>query len=227
MISSVDYHHFERNILKNGHKNYSEEYWDKRVFSPSALIFYLGVKGKVKKLIHHNLFFDESFDQHAEQIYNDPKWPDRPLFYACCPSKTDPEVAPEGDENLFLLMPLAPGLEDTESMRNNYYDLLMDRLEKMTGDQIRDRVIFKRSYCINDFKDDYNSYKGNAYGLANTLMQTAFMRPKMKNIKLKNLFYCGQLTVPGPGVPPAIISGQVAAAQLLSYYNNQSYETYL
>lgn len=227
LVSSIDYHHFDKHILKNGSKNYSEKYWDERVLSPSALIFYLGVKGKIKNLIHHNLFFDESFDQHAEQIYNQPQWPDKPLFYACCPSKTDPTVAPEDDENLFLLMPLAPGLEDNEKTREQYYDMLMRRLEKMTGETIQGRVVYKKSYCIKDFKEDYNSYKGNAYGLANTLTQTAFMRPKMRNKQVRNLFYCGQLTVPGPGVPPAIISGQVAAAQLLSYYNNQSYETYL
>lgn len=227
MISSIDYHHFDEKILKNGSRNYSEKYWDKRVLSPSALIFYLGVKGKVKNLIHHNLFFDESFDQHAKQIYNNPQWPEKPLFYVCCPSKTDPEVAPESDENLFLLMPLAPGLEDTEELRDQYYEKLIERLERITKDKIKDRVSYKKSYCIRDFKEDYNSYKGNAYGLANTLRQTAFMRPKMRNRKIKNLFYCGQLTVPGPGVPPSIISGQVAAAQLISYFNNKPYETYL
>lgn len=227
LISSIDYHHFDKNILKNGNKNYSEKYWDERVLSPSALIFYLGVKGKVNNLIHHNLFFDEAFDQHAEQIYSEPKWPDKPLFYVCCPSKTDVSVAPESDENLFLLMPLAPGLDDNEELRDQYYVKMMERLESITGDQIKHRVTYKKSYCIKDFKEDYNSYKGNAYGLANTLKQTAFMRPKMRNKKIKNLFYCGQLTVPGPGVPPAIISGQVAAAQLMSYFNNKSYETYL
>lgn len=227
LISSIDYHHFEERILQNGSKNYQSNYWDKKVLSPSALIFYIGVKGKVKNLIHHNLFFDESFDQHAEEIYNNPQWPNKPLFYVCCPSKTDPSVAPESDENLFVLMPLAPGLDDNDELREQYFEKLMSRLEHLTGDSIENRIVYKKSYCISDFKEDYNSYKGNAYGLANTLKQTAFMRPQMSNKKIKNLFYCGQLTVPGPGVPPAIISGQVAAAQLLSYFNNNSYEKYL
>ncbi|WP_420581415.1 phytoene desaturase family protein [Reichenbachiella sp.] len=227
LISSIDYHHFDEHILKQGSKNYPSSYWDKKVLSPSALVFYLGVKGKVKNLIHHNLFFDESFDQHAEEIYTNPQWPNKPLFYVCCPSKTDPTVAPASDENLFVLMPLAPGLEDNEVLRERYYSKLITRMEQLTGDNIQERIVVKRSYCINDFRKDYNSYKGNAYGLANTLRQTAFMRPKMRNKKLKNLFYCGQLTVPGPGVPPAIISGQVAAAQLLSFFNKNSYEKYL
>ena len=227
LISAIDYHHFDKHILKNGSKNYDDSYWNKKTLSPSALIFYIGVKGKVNNLIHHNLFFDESFDQHAQEIYNDPKWPNKPLFYVCCPSKTDPDVAPANDENLFILMPLAPGLQDTNELRDEYFQKLMTRLESLTGQSIVDRIIYKNSYCINDFIKDYNSYKGNAYGLANTLMQTAFFRPKMRNKKIKNLFYCGQLTVPGPGVPPSIISGQVAAAQLLSHFNKNSYETYL
>lgn len=227
LISSIDYHHFDQHILKNGSKNYEKKYWNEQVMSPSALIFYLGVKGKVNRLTHHNLFFDENFDQHAEEIYNDPKWPEKPLFYVCCPSKTDDSVAPASDENLFVLMPLAAGLQDDDELRDKYFEKLMARLEHITGESISDRITYKKSYCIKDFKQDYNSYKGNAYGLANTLKQTAFMRPKMRNKKIKNLFYCGQLTVPGPGVPPSIISGQVAAAQLLSYFNNQSYETYL
>lgn len=226
VVSSVDYHFLEKEILKS-QANYSEEYWDKRVMSPSALIFYLGVKGKIKNLIHHNLFFDENFDQHAQQIYQDPKWPDNPLFYVCCPSKTDDSVAPEGDENLFVLMPLAPGISDNSSTREAYFNKIMDRLEKITREKISDRLIVKKSYCIKDFESDYNSYKGNAYGLANTLLQTAMFKPSMRSKHVKNLFHSGQLTVPGPGVPPAIISGQLAASQLLSHLTKQPYEKYL
>ncbi|UXP32135.1 phytoene desaturase family protein [Reichenbachiella agarivorans] len=226
IVSSLDYHFLEKEILKT-QSNYSEKYWNERTMSPSALIFYLGVKGKVKNLIHHNLFFDEDFDEHARDIYEDPKWPQKPLFYVCCPSKTDDSVAPEEDENLFILMPLATGITDNEAIREEYYQKIISRLERIIDDKISDRVIVKKSYCINDFKEDYNSFKGNAYGLANTLGQTAMFKPSMKSKNVKNLFHCGQLTVPGPGVPPAIISGQLAASQLLSYLNNTSYEKYL
>ncbi|SHJ55417.1 phytoene desaturase [Reichenbachiella agariperforans] len=226
LVSSIDYHYFEQVLMKN-QANYSEAYWGQRVMSPSALIFYIGVKGKVKNLIHHNLFFDEDFDHHAKDIYQTPQWPEKPLFYVCCPSKTDDTVAPAGDENLFVLMPLATDIEDTEEIRSRYFDKIMGRLENIIGDKIVDRIVVKKSYCINDFKAEYNSYKGNAYGLANTLMQSAMFKPTMKSKKIKNLFHCGQLTVPGPGVPPAIISGQVAAAQLMSHFNHDSYEKYL
>jgi phytoene desaturase len=215
VIGAADYHHIESKLLAEPYRNYDEKYWSKKTFAPSSLLFYLGVDKKVPGLNHHTLFFDNNLKQHSEEIYVDPKWPEQPLFYVCCPSKTDPEVAPEGKENVFILMPIAPGLEDTEAIREEYYHRLMDRLEDFVGEDIRNHVIYKKSYCVTDFVNDYNAYKGNAYGLANTLMQTAILKPRMKSKKLNNLFFAGQLTVPGPGVPPSIISGQVAAKELL------------
>jgi len=219
VIGSADYHHIEANLLDKNFRSYDETYWEGRTFAPSSLLFYLGVNKKIEKLRHHNLFFDESFDQHAVEIYKDKKWPERPLFYVCCPSKTDPSVAPIGSENIFVLMPIAIDLEDPETIREKYYDMLMERLEKFTGEDVRSHVVYKRSYCVSDFVSDYNAYKGNAYGLANTLMQTAIFKPKLKSRKVNNLFYAGQLTVPGPGVPPSIISGRVAATELIKFLN--------
>jgi len=183
--------------------------------APSSLLFYLGLNSKVEGVKHHNLFFDEDFELHAEEIYNNPKWPTKPLFYICCPSKTDITVAPKGKENMFLLIPLAPDLEDSEEMREKYFHIMCDRIIDKVGIDIRPLVEYKRSFCMDDFKNDYNAYKGNAYGLANTLLQTAFLKPKLKNKYLDNLYYTGQLTTPGPGVPPSLISGQVVAAEVL------------
>ena len=120
-------------------------------------------------------------------------------------------MAPEGKEACFLLIPIAPGLEDTEELRQKYFDIVIDRLEKLTDQSIRDSIIFTESFCVNDFVEQYNSYKGNAYGMANTLLQTAFLRPKLKSKKVENLYFTGQLTVPGPGVPPSLISGKLVA----------------
>jgi len=214
VVNAADYHHFEQEILPPSHRQYSPEYWDKRAMAPSSLLFYLGVNKKVEGILHHTLFFDEDFDKHAEEIYTHPQWPSKPLFYVSATSKTDPNAAPEGKENVFLLMPLAPGLEDSEEQREKYYHIMMDRLESHTGQEIRSHVHYKKSYAMQDFMSDYHAFKGNAYGLANTLKQTAILKPALKSKKVANLYYAGQLTTPGPGVPPSLISGLVAAAEV-------------
>lgn len=214
IVAAGDYHHFEQKILPKSHRSYSENYWDSRTLAPSSLIFYLGVRKTIDKLEHHNLFFDADFSVHAEEIYERAQWPTEPLFYVCAPSKTDPSVAPEGKENLFILIPVAPDLEDTETLRSKYFDIVMTRLEKYCDTEIREFVTYKKSYAHRNFVEDYYAYKGNAYGLANTLKQTAILKPSLKSDKLKNLFYAGQLTVPGPGVPPSLISGKVVAEEL-------------
>lgn len=212
VIAASDYHHTESKLLPEEFRNYNEEYWEKRIFAPSCLIFYLGFKEKIPNLKHHTLFFENDLDLHTEEIYKDKKWPTKPLFYVCCPSKTDPSVAPENCENVFLLMPVAPGIEDSDEIREKYFNEMILRLEKHTGTSgLLQNLEYKRSYCVKDFKEDYNAYQGNAYGLANTLSQTAVLKPSLRNKKIKNLFYTGQLTVPGPGVPPSIISGKIAA----------------
>jgi phytoene desaturase len=216
VIAAADYHHVENSLLKPEDRNYTEKYWEKKTFAPSSLIFYLGLNKRIPNIEHHTLFFEEDLDQHSREIYKDPQWPSKPLFYVCCPSQSDDTVAPEGHENLFLLMPIATDLHDTEENREKYFKVMMERLEKHVGVDIVKSIDYKKSYCVADFKLDYNSYKGNAYGLANTLMQTANLKPKIKNNQIKNLFYAGQLTVPGPGVPPSIISGKLAAEQVIN-----------
>lgn len=224
VVAAADYEHVENKLLPEKFRNYSEKYWDKKTFAPSCLIYYLGVTKKIPQLEHHTLFFDEDLYDHSVEIYKDPKWPTKPLFYVCCPSQTDDTVSPKGHENLFLLMPLAPGLEDDENLREKFFNVMMDRLEKQVKTKIRPFLDYKKSYCVNDFVTDYNSYKGNAYGLANTLQQTAVLKPKIRNKKLSNLFYAGQLTVPGPGVPPSLISGKIAAEQVIKELKKKKYE---
>ena len=216
LIASADYAHVENQLLEKKYRNYSTEYWNKKNFSPSSLLFYLGVSKKLNKLDHHTLFFDEDIEQHSNDIYEKPIWPKKPLFYACCPAKTDPKVAPKDKENLFILVPIAAGLNDTEEIREEYFKIVMKRLEKFCGEKIIEHIEYKKSYCVNDFITDYNAFKGNAYGLANTLMQTANLKPKIVNKQVENMYYTGQLTVPGPGVPPSIISGQLVAEQIIT-----------
>jgi phytoene desaturase len=215
IIASADYHHVEQHLLPATHRRYSETYWQKRVMAPSSLIFYLGINKKLEGLLHHTLFFDQDFKKHAHEIYEQPQWPSAPQFYISCPSKTDNTVAPPGHENIFILLPVAPGLQDSEETREKYFDIIINRLERLTGQAIRNHIVYKRSYAHNNFIEDYNAFKGNAYGLANTLLQTANLKPSIVNKKVSNLFYTGQLTVPGPGVPPSIISGEVVARELI------------
>jgi phytoene desaturase len=210
VLSGADYHHTET-LLEEKHRQYSEHYWDKKTFAPSSLLFYVGFDKKLKKVDHHTLFFDVDFDVHAEAIYDNPAWPEKPLFYASFPSITDESCAPKDKEAGIFLIPLAPGLEDTPELREEYFEKIINRFEDLTQQDVKKNIIFKESFCVNDFKKDYNSYKGNAYGMANTLLQTAFLRPKLKSEKVKNLYFTGQLTVPGPGVPPSLISGKLTA----------------
>ncbi|WP_339884977.1 phytoene desaturase family protein [Polaribacter vadi] len=210
VLSGADYHHTETLLNKNL-RQYSESYWAKKTFAPSSLLFYVGFDKKVKNVSHHTLFFDTDFDLHAVEIYDKPKWPTAPLFYANFTSITDKTSAPEGKEAGFFLIPLAPGIEDTEALREEYFHKIVDRFESLTNQKVKENVLFKRSFCVKDFEQEYNSYKGNAYGMANTLLQTAFLRPRIKSSKVNNLYFTGQLTVPGPGVPPALISGKIAS----------------
>ncbi len=219
VIASSDYHHTET-LLSKENRNYSEEFWQNRTFAPSSLIYYLGIDQNIPNLEHHTLFFENDLDEHIDSIYEEKKWPERPLFYSCCPSKTDSSLAPLGKENLFLLMPLAIGIDDGEATRELYLNNMLSRIERHTGiKDLRSKIEYKRSYCVSDFISDYNAYGGNAYGLANTLGQTAVLKPKIRNKGLKNLFYTGQLTVPGPGIPPSIISGKIVANELIKLKN--------
>jgi len=212
VVSGADYHFTEQQLLPAAYRTYSESYWQKRVMAPSCLMYYVGLNKKLKDPVHHSLFFDVSFATHGHEIYKDPKWPTEPQFYVSVSSATDSSVAPPGCENIVFLIPVASGLSgDDETLREYYFKKIVARLEKQLGESIMDSIIYKKMYSVADFKDDYNSFKGNAYGLANTLLQTAVFRPACRSKKVGNLFYTGQLTVPGPGVPPSLISGEVVA----------------
>jgi phytoene desaturase len=217
IVSGCDYHHTENSLLASECRNYSESYWEKRSLAPSSILYYIGVNKKIDGLKHHNLFFDSSFEKHADALYNNIKWPEDPLMYVCCPSKTDDSVAPSNCENLFILIPTAPDLTDTKEIHEKYYRIAIEKMERILGGKFENDIVFKRSYAQSNFIKDYNAYKGNAYGLANTLNQTAFLKPSIKNKKLNNLYYTGQLTVPGPGVPPSIISGEIVAKEIINH----------
>ena len=219
VIGGADYHFIEEKLLAPESRSYTEAYWDKRVMAPSCLLYYVGLNKKLPGITHHSLFFDVDFDRHGQEIYDNPQWPAEPLFYVGAPSVTDPSVAPAGCENLFFLIPIAAGLKgDSEEVREQYFQKIVRRFEQQTGHSVRDAIVYKRSYSVSDFMTDYHAFKGNAYGLANTLMQTAILKPSMKSKKVDNLYYTGQLTVPGPGVPPSLISGEVVSKEIVKAF---------
>ncbi|MBS1747750.1 MAG: phytoene desaturase [Bacteroidetes bacterium] len=226
VIGNADYHFIEKQLIDQRYRNYDDRYWEKKKIAPSCIIYFVGLNKKLKNFVHHSLFFDSDFEQHATEIFIKKQWPSNPLFYVSATSVTDDTLAPAGCENLFFLIPVAAGLsDDTDTMREKYFDMVLTRFEKHILQNIRENIVVKRSYAYSNFIEDYNAYKGNAYGLANTLFQTAIMKPSIKNRKIKNLFYTGQFTVPGPGVPPAIISGEVVAMQVLQQNNsNQNFQ---
>lgn len=219
VIAGADYHHVETKLLEKKYQSYSEKYWDSRVMAPSCILYYVGLNKRIEGIQHHSLFFDTSFAVHGEEIYTTKQWPSDPLFYVSATSVTDDSAAPEGCENLFLLIPVATGLtDDTEELREQYFQQIIQRMEKQLGQSIMDAVIYKKSFAHSDFIQEYNAFKGNAYGLANTLLQTAVLKPACRSKKVKNLFFTGQLTVPGPGVPPSLISGEVVSAEVVKAF---------
>ncbi len=223
VIGAADYHFIEQGLLAQKYRSYSEEYWNHRTMAPSCLLFYVGISKKLKNILHHTLFFDVDFGLHGQEIYSDPKWPTEPMFYVSATSVTDAATAPEVGENLFFLIPVASGLNgDTAETRNRYFDMILERFEARIGESVKEHIIYQKSYSVSDFVSDYNAFKGNAYGLANTLMQTAILKPSLKSKKVSNLFFAGQLTVPGPGVPPSLISGEVVAKEILKEFSNKN-----
>jgi len=222
IISGADYHFTERNLLPEVYRSYPEKYWDQKILAPSCLLYYVGINKKLNNVLHHSLFFDVAFDKHATEIYSTPQWPSHPLFYVSASSVTDKNAAPEGCESLVFLIPVAAGLkDDSEELRTKYFDAIVKRFEEHTGEDINENIIYKKTFSVSDFAREYNSYKGNAYGLANTLLQTAIFRPSCRSKKVKNLFYTGQFTVPGPGVPPSLISGEVVSNQVLKLFKKK------
>ncbi|MEO8765772.1 MAG: phytoene desaturase family protein [Ginsengibacter sp.] len=219
VIATADYHFVEMQLLPKELRSYSDTYWDKKILAPGCLLYYIGLKKKLKNITHHSLFFDVDFEQHGNEIYTSKEWPSDPLFYVCATSVSDKNVAPEGCENLFFLIPVAAGLQgDDEIVREKYFEKIMKRFEARVGEAVTGYIIYKRSFGPSDFVNEYNAFKGNAYGLANTLLQTAVFKPSCRSKKVKNLFYAGQLTVPGPGIPPSLISGEVVAKEVIKHF---------
>ncbi|MCL9816583.1 phytoene desaturase family protein [Natronocalculus amylovorans] len=215
VVSDADYAHTEQEMLPPEKRQYSQEYWDSRTYAPSAFLIYLGVEGDVEPLAHHTLVIPTNWEPHFEEIFENPAWPDDPAYYLCVPSKTDDTVAPEGHSNLFALVPIAPDLEDTPEIREQYRELVLDDIAENTGVSLHDRIVFEKVFSVDDFTDRYNSMQGTALGMAHTLRQTALFRPPHRSKKVDGLYFTGSYTTPGIGVPMCLISGQITAEEIV------------
>ncbi|RQH01429.1 phytoene desaturase family protein [Natrarchaeobius oligotrophus] len=215
VVSNADYAHTELELLAPDRRGYDEEYWESRTYAPSAFLLYLGVEGDVDELAHHTLVLPPEWQSHFDQIFEDPQWPDDPAYYLCVPSETDDTVAPDGHSALFVLVPIAPGLEDTPERRESYRERILDDVARHTGVELRDRIVLEERFCVEDFANRYNSYRGTALGLAHTLRQTALFRPPHRSKAVDGLYFVGGDTTPGIGMPMCLISGELTAEAVL------------
>lgn len=211
VISNVDPAATERFLLLHAeHRDHTERYWNNRVLSPSALLMYLGIKGQLPQLLHHNLIFCKDWNENFAQIFDRPEWPSDPLIYVSMTSATDPSVAPDDHENLVVLVPIAPGLSYTSEEQEAYEEKILATIAKeINAPDLAERIVSRTSFCVKDFADRYNSMKGTALGLAHTIGQTALFRPSNVSKKVKGLYYVGASTNPGIGVPMCLISAEL------------------
>lgn len=216
-VCNADYAYCETELINNDNQSYSNSYWQKRTLAPSAFLLYLGLNKKMKNLEHHTLYFDRAWENHFDHVYNkSTSWPKKPSYYLCVPTKTDSSLAPHGNEALTVLVPVSPYTKATESSKDIFMHRTIKHLEELTQQEIANKIMVKKIFTNSDFTSAYNAYKGSAFGIAHTLTQTALFRPNNKSKKLQNLYYVGQYTNPGIGLPPALISSQIVHQMIIN-----------
>ncbi|KZX47778.1 carotenoid 3,4-desaturase [Haloarcula sp. KBTZ06] len=215
VVVNADYGHAERELLPDHERQYDDDYWDDKTYAPSAFLMYMGVEGDVEPLKHHTLVLPTDWDPHFDDIFDEPAWPDDPAYYLCVPSKTDDTVAPDGHSNLFVLVPIAPGLHDGDEIREEYREKVLADIADNTGVDLRDRIVYEKQFAVSDFGERYNATEGTALGLAHTLRQTALLRPNNRSSAVDGLYFTGSFTTPGIGVPMCLISGEHTAEALI------------
>lgn len=211
VVGNADYHFLETKLLEKKWQTYSDNYWNKKTLSPSGLIIYLGLDKKFAKLEHHNLYFNDSWEDGFKKVYQEPSWPENSSYYVHVPSRTDNSVAPENHETMMILVPVAAGLGDADEIREEQAVKVLQHLERLIGEPITPHIKSKRIFSHRDFISAYHAFRGCAFGLAHTLRQTAMFRPKNFSRKVKNLYFVGQYTNPGVGMPTTLISAQIVA----------------
>lgn len=224
VISAADLHHTETTLLPGDLQTYPEKYWQKRVPGPSALLLYLGVQGALPQLEHHTLLFTTDWRENFGRIFGkESSVPSPASLYVCRPSATDPSVAPEGHENVFVLVPIPAdvgigrgGLERGGDARvEALADEVIGQISAWAGiPDLAERIVVRRSYGPQDFAEDLNAWRGTSLGPAHILRQSAFFRGSNRSAKVENLLYAGSSTVPGIGIPMCLISAELIVKRL-------------
>ncbi len=226
VISNADIAHTEQVLVPSRLRSFTDRYWKKRTLAPSAFILYLGIEGRIDTLLHHNLLFSKDWKRNFAEIFDVPSLPSDPSLYVCCPSRTDATVAPHGNENLFVLVPIGAGVTYTKEQLDAYREKILDTMEReMHISNLRARIQFERRYSLSDFEHDYHSLGGSALGLAHTLRQTATLRPNNVSKKIANLYYVGAGTNPGIGMPICLISAELVYKRIVGIASPEALET--
>lgn len=224
VVSAADLHHTETELLPTALQTFPQEYWNKKVPGPSALLIYLGVKGELPQLEHHTLFFARDWKAGFDKIFGEnPSIPDPASIYVCKPSGIDRSTAPDGYENLFVLVPIPAdptiGKGDVDGDGDTRIETLADRVITQISvwagiPDLASRVTLRRTLGPGDFASDLNSWRGTALGPAHTLGQSAMFRAGNKSRKVEGLFYAGGSTIPGIGLPMCLISAEVVLKRI-------------
>lgn len=220
VVSNADYAFTETELLPDKYTTHDRDYWESKTYAPSAFLMYFGVDDELENLEHHSLVLPEDWNPHFEKIFDNPDLPDDPAYYICNPSETDDSVAPEGESAIFVLVPIAAELELNEEKREKFRKAVLEDIAENTGEDLRGKINYEKIFAGEEFKEKYNSFNGTALGIAHTLRQTSVFRPKQRSKKMKGLYYTGQYTNPGIGMPMCLISGEHAAEKVVEDLEN-------
>lgn len=224
VVSGADLHHTETELLHGTDQSYPEHWWKKQTSGPGAVLVLLGIRGSLPKLPHHTLLFTKDWQANFSAIFgSNPAIPDPASIYVCKPSATDPDVAPDGHENLFVLVPVPAdstlgtgGPDGTGSPRiEEVADRVIDQIAQWTGTaDLRERIVVRHTIGPTDFANDYHSWQGGMLGPAHTLRQSAMFRPQNASKRVHGLYYAGATTAPGVGVPMCLISAELVLKRI-------------
>jgi len=224
VVGAADLHHLETALLPGSLQTHPPKVWRRRSPGPGAVLAMLGVEGRLPQLAHHSLFFTADWDRNFGDIFGHrSRIPDPASIYVCKPSATDPTVAPDGCENLFVLIPvpadvaIGSGGDDGRGSEavEQAADAAIGQLAAWSGvPDLPNRIRVRHTVGPEDFARSYNSWRGGALGLEHTLRQSAFLRPGNVSSKVDGLLYAGASTVPGVGLPMCLISAELVLKRL-------------